>query len=243
MFSRHVGPGKAFSGSGSGNWPTFPSIWVAKLTAYTETINHSFFLQKDWGLWLLPSRELPLLKSPPGLAVNLQPASLFCCTKCTHWGCRLLLLAHLHQSAGLTWSLYVSPFFTPLLPQSGFQDHVLQDSGESYLNKQGKKFSCLVKYIFVDSESFENPMETSDQGNYIGQVQVLQNTGWASKTARGKWQQSWGQWQGKCQVVMGNSGHQEAEDWHCKVLRQSSPGGIVLKAASKIKTKCEEMTT
>lgn len=134
----------------------------------------------------------------------------------------------------------LSPFFTPLLPQSGFQDHVLQDLGESYLNKQGKFFSCLAKYRFVDSESSENPMETSDQGNYIGQVQVLQNTGWASKAARGKWQQSWGQWQGKCEVVMGNSGHQEAEDWHLKVLRQSSLGGIVLKAAFKIKTKWED---
>lgn len=135
----------SFSGSGSGNWPSFFSIWVANLTTYTETINHSFFLQEDWGLWLLPSRELPLLKSPPGLAVHLQPASLFCCIKCTRWGCGLLLLAYLHQSAQPTWSLYVCPFFTPLLPQSGFQDHVLQDSGESYLNKQGKKFSCIGK--------------------------------------------------------------------------------------------------
>lgn len=107
------------------------------------------------------------------------------------------------------------------------------------MNKR-KKVSCLVKYRFVDSDSSENPLETSDQGNYIGQVQVLRNIGWASKTAKGKWQQSWGPWQGKCQVVMGNSGQQKAEDWHRKVLRQSSPGGIVLKAASKIKTKWED---
>lgn len=100
----HVGTGKAFSASGSGNRQSLPLVWVAELTAFTETINHSFFLQEDCGLWLLPSRELPLLKSPPGLAVDLQPASLLCCIKCTRWGCGLLLLAHLHQSARLTWS-------------------------------------------------------------------------------------------------------------------------------------------
>lgn len=150
----HVGTGKAFLASGSGNRQSLHLVWVAELTAYTETINHSFFLQEDCGLWLLPSRELPLLKSPPGLAVDLQPAFLFCCIKCTRWGCRLLLLAHLHQSVRLTWS--------------SFQDHILQDLGESYLNKQGVKISCLVKYRFVDSESSENPLETSDQGNYIG---------------------------------------------------------------------------
>lgn len=117
-FLRHVGIGKAqglAQGTGKGFLWSEHKHWqlIQKLSTTPSSS------RKTAACDCSPPETSHWLNLPPGLAVYHDPVSLFCCIKWTCWGCGLPLLVHPHQSAWPTWSLYVCPFFTSMLPQSG----------------------------------------------------------------------------------------------------------------------------